>query len=57
MKKTINIPKINIVAPKKKQKINFPGYPVDTPTGDLCAKNHQKLLLIQRMFQNRKTNW
>lgn len=57
MKKTIIIPKTNIVALKKKHKINFLGHPIDTPPEDLTTKNSHKLILIQRMFQNRKTNW
>ncbi|MFV8326462.1 hypothetical protein [Flavobacterium sp. ZS1P14] len=57
MKKTINIPKINIVTFKKKEKINFPGHPIDPPIEYAFNKNDHKLIFIQRMFQNKRTNW
>lgn len=57
MKKTINIPKINIVTFKKKEKINFPGHPIDPPLEYAFNKNDHKLIFIQRMFQNKRTNW
>ncbi|WP_185963112.1 hypothetical protein [Flavobacterium gawalongense] len=57
MKKTINIPKVNIVTLKKKEKNNFPGYPVYLPSEDIYNKIENKLILIQRIFQNKRTNW
>jgi hypothetical protein len=52
MKKTINIPKINIVALKKKEKNNFPGHPVAPPLEAIYNKIDNKLFFLQRMFPN-----
>lgn len=57
MKKIITIPKVNIIKLKKKEKNNFPGYPVYLPSEDIYNKIENKLILIQRMFQNKRTNW
>ncbi len=57
MKKTIIIPKINIVKLKKKRKNNFPGYPVCLPVENINYKVQNKLILMQIMFQNKRTNW
>jgi hypothetical protein len=56
MKKTINIPKINIIKVKKREKNNFKGYPIYTPTEDINNEIQNKLILIQRIFQNKKNN-
>jgi hypothetical protein len=57
MKKTIIIPKINIVKLKSKRKNNFPGYPVSLPMGNIHNKVQNKLILMQIMFQSKRTNW
>ncbi|MFV8376160.1 hypothetical protein [Flavobacterium sp. LB1P62] len=57
MKKTINIPKVNLVLLKKKTKNSFTGYPVYLPSENIHNKIQNKLILMQLMFQNRKTNW
>jgi hypothetical protein len=57
MKKTINIPKVNLVTLKKKEKNSFPGYPVYLPSENIHNKIQNKLILMQLMFQNKRTNW
>lgn len=50
MKKTIHIPKINIVTIKKRKRKNFKGFLIYPPTEKNFNKNQNKLILIQRMF-------
>lgn len=57
MKKTIHIPKINIVQLKKKEKNNFQGYPVFPLMEDGRQKSQNRLRLLQNMFQNKRPNW
>ncbi|MFV5687904.1 hypothetical protein ACM55M_04700 [Flavobacterium sp. ZT3R25] len=53
MKKIINIPKVNIVTLKRKERNNFPGYPVYPLIENIYNKSQNRLILIQKMFQNK----
>lgn len=56
MKKTITIPKLNIIKVKKREKNNLKGYPIYPPSEDFYNTIQNKLILIQRTFLTKRNN-